>query len=215
MQKFLVVIALILLLSNENLAWKNWNPKSYLKTRNTNEHCLLENEIAMGLLNYIDDTYKHPMNLTMEFVSSCENSEHPIECFGIWTAFGLRVTKLILDNDLQPLVDFENEICDKFETVFDCSDCLQSVINFPYHLFNPVRKLLSNFELDPDHRDLWIESFHSLLKKHSEGMCSYHGYRKMVEARSGLPEKGLTLTLKKGVLEWKFWKTCFSLKLTI
>ena len=37
----------------------------------------------------------------------------------------------------------------------------------------------------------------------------------MVEARSGLPEKGPTLTLKKGVLEWKFWKTCFSLKLTI
>ena len=173
MQKFLVIV-LILSLSNENLAWKNWNPKSYLKTRNTNEHCLLENEIALGLLNYIDDTYKHPMNLTMEFVSSCENSQHPIECFGIWTAFGLKVTKLILNNDLQPLVDFENEICDLFETVFDCSDCLKSVVNFPYHLFNRViRHFLSNFELDPGHRDLWIASFHSFLEKDTVKMCSY------------------------------------------
>ena len=37
----------------------------------------------------------------------------------------------------------------------------------------------------------------------------------MVEARSGLPESSPTLTLKKGVLEWKFWKACFSLKLII
>ena len=40
----------------------------------------------------------------------------------------------------------------------------------------------------------------------------YHGFRKMVEARSGLPEKGPTLTLKKEVLEWEFWKTCFFIK---
>ena len=43
----------------------------------------------------------------------------------------------------------------------------------------------------------------------------YHGYIKMVDAR--LPKKSpkATLTLKKGVLEWKFWKTPFAPKLTI
>ena len=37
----------------------------------------------------------------------------------------------------------------------------------------------------------------------------YHGIRRMVEARSGLPKKSLTLTMKKRVLECKFGVTYF------
>ena len=37
----------------------------------------------------------------------------------------------------------------------------------------------------------------------------HHGIRRMVEARSGLPKKSLTLTMKKRVLECKFGVTYF------
>lgn len=36
------------------------------------------------------------------------------------------------------------------------------------------------------------------------------GFISMVEARSGLSENGPTLTLKEGVLEWKFWEIHFA-----
>ena len=66
--------------------------------------------------------------------------------------------------------------------------------------------------------DVSLEFLHSAYardKKDKVRCNQNHGIRMMVEARSGLPEKGPNLTLKKGVLELKFWKTCFSPKLTI
>ena len=176
MQKFLVIV-LILSLSNETFAWKNWNPKSFLKTRNTNENCLGENEISIGLSNYIMDTYKTPKNFTMDFLSNCERyHDDAITCYEIWTAFGLHVMKLIQDNDLQPLVDFEKQICHLIETMFDCSYCQTSVTNFPLHLTSTdfvqdfFSKILFN---SPEDCLLWITSFTGFLEKHSEGMCSY------------------------------------------
>ena len=103
MDKILVIV-LFLSLNSETLAWKNWNLKNSLKTT---EHCLEENEIAVGFLNYFRN--KNPVNLTMDFFEICLNSPDPIRCVGIWNIFGYHITKLIQDDDLQPLVDFEKE----------------------------------------------------------------------------------------------------------
>ena len=88
MQKFLVVIALILSLSHENLAWKNWNHKSYLETRR--HSCLEENKIFLGLRDYVMDSINYPngwLNFIKEIVSICENSMDPVRCLGIEAAF--------------------------------------------------------------------------------------------------------------------------------
>ena len=87
MPKFLVVIALILSLSHENLAWKNWNHKSYLETRR--DSCLEENKIINGLDDYVKDSINYPNggNWIVEIASICENSMDPVRCLGIEAAF--------------------------------------------------------------------------------------------------------------------------------
>ena len=177
MDKILVIV-LFLSLNSETLAWKNWNLKNSLKIT---EHCLEENEIAVGFLNYFRN--KNPVNLTMDFFEICLNSPDPIRCVGIWNIFGYHITKLIQDNDLQPLVDFEKEICDYdiFEnSSFVCLFCrTDHFYQFTDIFINQLLK--TDFVLDffakidhlPKDQNLWRSSLQKFLVKHSAGMCSY------------------------------------------
>ena len=173
MDKILVIV-LILSLSSETLAWKNWNLKNSLKIT---EHCLEENEIAVGFLNYFRN--KNPVNLTMEFFEICLGAPDPIRCVGIWNIFGYHITKLIQDDDLQPLVDFEKEICDIFENTAAVHACLFCQTDFAKLFTNQLLK--TDFVLDffaeidhlPKDQNLWRSSLEKFMDKHSAGLCSY------------------------------------------
>ena len=190
MQKFLV-IALILSLSNENLAWKNLNPKSYLENRPSYvDSCLKENKIVIGLTKYYWDIFDIPrrpdqvakflMKLTMELVSICENSKDPIRCLGIETAFGLHIMKLIKDRDVQSLLGFEKKICAMIEEKNYCSDCETLFTKLPYDLF--ATDFVMDFISKTDYlnqigtdliKEIWMEPYSKYMEKDSEKMCSF------------------------------------------
>ena len=173
MDKVLVIV-LILSLSNETLAWKNWNMKNYLKTT---EHCLQENEIAVGFLNYFRNM--GPVNLTMEFFKICNGAPNPDRCAVIWYRFGRYISfeSLIQNDDLQPLVNFEKEICDIFFDI-NCSFLefgnFASVFPYQLSLTDFVSEFFSNIDpLLPNDQIFWKSSLEKFLEKHSAGMRSY------------------------------------------
>ena len=171
MDKFLVIV-LILSLSNETLAWKNWNPTNYLKT---NEPCLEGKTVVRSFLKFLNDTYEDPIDFTLDFLSTCGNTQDRLRCFGIWTALDLHIKKMIQDKDLQPLFDFENEICYiiNSQPLTKCYQCQKFFTNFPETLttIGFVQKFFSN-TYDED-KLLWLNSFTYYMVKHAEAMCSY------------------------------------------
>ena len=183
MDKILVIV-LILSLSSETLAWKNWNLKNSLETT---EHCLEENEIAVGFLNYFRN--QNPVNLTMDFFEICLNSPDPIRCVGIWNIFGYHIAKLIQDGpDGLLLVDFEEEICDIFEKwgsvdptrPLVCLYCQASHFELFANMFTNqllktdfVLEFFSKIDHLPEDENLWRSSLEKFLDKHSAGLCSY------------------------------------------
>ena len=182
MDKFLVIV-LILSLSNETLAWKNWNPINYLKTH---EPCGEGKDLARSFLKFLNDTYEDPIDFTLDFLSTCGNTQDRLRCFGIWTALDLHIKKMIQDKDLQPLFDFENELCFIINTqplakcdrlINDNYRCQKFLTNFPDTLTTTgfVQKFFSNMMTNTYDEDklLWLDSFTYYMAKHAEAICSY------------------------------------------